>query len=114
MVQRKVESGRCRRICKAQLEQTALMEKMEVKERQFQRHQQLRAQLVHKVHKAHKAYKVRKARREKKEMQVHRVQLVLQDQLVRQVQLDRKDHQVVEAEERLDPQVQLVQQALQG
>jgi hypothetical protein len=111
MVRRKVESGRCRRICKAQLEQTALMEKMEVKERQFQRHQQLRAQLAHKAHKAHK---VRKARREKKEMQVHRVQLVLQDQLVRQVQLDRKDHQVVEAEERLDPQVQLVQQALQG
>jgi hypothetical protein len=93
------------------LEQTALMEKMEVKERQFQRHQQLRAQLAHKAHKAHK---VRKARREKKEMQVHRVQLVLQDQLVRQVQLDRKDHQVVEAEERLDPQVQLVQLVQQG
>jgi hypothetical protein len=42
------------------------------------------------------------------------VQLVLQDQLVRQVQLDRKDHRAVEVEERLDPQVQLVQQALQG
>jgi hypothetical protein len=43
MVQRKVESGRYPRICKAQLGQMVLMEKMEVKERQLQPHQMLQA-----------------------------------------------------------------------
>jgi hypothetical protein len=100
MAQRKEESGRYRRICKVQLEQMVLMEKTEVKERQFQRHQLLQDQLVHKV------YKERKARREIKVMQVHLAQRVLPDQLVLQVQLDHKDHQAVEAEELLVLQVQ--------
>jgi hypothetical protein len=106
MAQRKVESGHSRRICKAQLEQMVLMEKMEVKERQFQRHQMLQDQLVHKV------YKARKVRREIKVMQVHLAQRVLPDQLVLQVQLDHKDHQAVEAEELLVLQELQVQPAL--
>jgi hypothetical protein len=85
-----------------------LMEKMEVKERQFQRHQLLQDQLVHKV------YKARKVRREIKVMQVHLVQLVLPDQLVLQAQLDHKDHQAVEAEELLELQARLALQEQRG
>jgi hypothetical protein len=98
MAQRKVESGRSRRICKARLEQMVLMEKMEVKERLFQLHQLLQVPLVLKV------YKERKVRRGIKVMLVHQVQPDLPDQLVSQVRQDRKVHQEVEVEVHLELQ----------
>jgi hypothetical protein len=81
---KKVESGRYRRICKAQLGQMVLTEKMEVKERQLQPRPMLQAQQVRKV------YKERKVKRETRVKWAHQVQVVLQDLLVRQVQQDRQ------------------------
>jgi hypothetical protein len=80
-----------------------LMGRTETKEKQFQLHQLLQAQQVRREHKVRKARRVRKAKLEL------RVRVDLLDQLAQQVQLDRKDHRVVEVAVHKDRQVQLEQ-----
>jgi hypothetical protein len=79
-----------------------LMGRTETKEKQFQLHQLLQAQQVRREHKVRKARRVRKAKLEL------RVRVDLLDQLAQQVQLDRKDLQVVEVAVQQDQRVQPV------
>jgi hypothetical protein len=79
-----------------------LMERMEVKVNQFQ---QLPTLLVQQVRRGHKVRKARRVRKAKLELRVRVDQL---DQLAQQVQLDRKDLQVVEVAVQQDQRVQPV------
>jgi hypothetical protein len=80
-----------------------LMERTETKEKQFQLHQLLQVQLVRREH------KVRKAKGERKAKLELRAQVDQLDQLAQPVQLDRKDHRVVEVAVHKDRSVQPVQ-----
>jgi hypothetical protein len=95
MVQRKVESGRYRRIYKAQLGRMALMERMGMKVNQFQLHPTLQVQQVRKV------YKVYRERKAKRVTLVRLVRVDLQDQLAPQAHKVRQEVLVVDQQDLL-------------